>query len=309
MRDLEAGQDLGQGSGAEEMPTIDLTLAVNYLPAVEVVLKVALFASTLSLMDQSEIFYGVAVMALMLSVDRSLRCELRSPGSVWILDGNALQFAVLMSWFVNRLRTEASAPGFVLPLAMMAWILASLALVAEPKAVQEFYGLYGGAGGTLRQIGPGVVNSFFVGLSAFLPCEAESGGVRVLRSLGFTLLCVLWVYVVGVWRARPRQHQGGMCMFASHALIARFCPVLYLPWFWALMYGLNGLGAMVYHYVQIHMVTVTVRQTLPTAEVSYCSVGAGVGGMSDGIGTIAEEDDDLEAYFQTAKMQLQRGIE
>ena len=134
-----------------------------------------------------------------------------------------------------------------------------------------------------------------------------TGAIYALAALGFTLLCVLWVYVVSVWRPRARQHSGGMCVFACHALMARFCPVLYLPWLWALLYGLCGLGAMVYHYVQIHMVTVTVHQTQPTAEVSYCSVGAGGGGMSDGIGTIAEEDEDLEAYFQRAKMQ--RGME
>jgi hypothetical protein len=251
---------------------------------VEVVLKVALVSVCLALVG-GEMLGLLSILSLMLSVDRSL-------ASTFILDGNALQFTVLLSWFVNHLRASAHAPAFVLPMASVLWYASAFMLVAEPRAVQEFFVLYGvGTGGRVQQLLPALTNNLFVGLFTFLPCADESGGVKVLRSLGFTLLCVLWVYVVGVWRTAPRQAAGGMCAFACHALIARFSPVLYLHWTLAGGYALASLGPMIYHYVALH--------AAPIEEGPK---------ETHKIGTIAEEDDeDLEAYFQSAKLQLKGG--
>lgn len=289
MQDLEGGR-----AQCKEMPSIDLTLAVNYLPAVEVTLKVAFISSCLALLSSTEVFGGFSIMVLMLSIDRSL-------SNIWILDGNALQFAVLLSWFVNYLRTAAMAPGFVMPMATWLWCVFAFSLVAEPKSVQEFFVLYGsGSGGRIRQIMPALGSSFFVGLFTFLPGPIESGVARIMRSLAFTLLCVLWVYVVNVWRARPRQQAGGMCVFTCHAIIARFCPVLYTQWLVAVLFSVACVVAIAWHYLKLHVVAVAVQPPSvyspapPLPEESHTTV----------MNTIAEGDEeDLEAYFQTAKLQ------
>jgi hypothetical protein len=271
------------------MPAIDLTLAVNYLPAVECMVKVTLLSCILCLSNVSEHFGAVPVMALMLNIDRAL-------SSARIFDGNAVHYYVLLSWFVNTLRSTAYAPGAVLPVATFLWVAFAFLLVVEPVQVQEFFVLYGqGSGGRLKQVLPAVAGSFFVGLFCFLPVSVESCPFRVARSLAFATLCVAWVYVVAVWKDRPRG--AGLCVFSSHALLARFAPVLYVNAAVAVVYCTACVGMMAFHYVQMHVVTVTVHQHVPVhSEPAPDTVVS--------LNTIREEDEeDLEALLRSAKMQ------
>ena len=271
-----------RADGAGEMPTIDLTLAINYLPAVECFVKVTVLAGALCLANVTEHLGAFSIMAMMLAIDSAL-------STARIFDGNALQCAVLLSFFVNTLRLAASAPPAVVMSSTGFWALAALLLVVESREVQEYLVLYGqGGGGRLRQILPGVGSSLMIGLFAFLPGQRESSAVKMARALGFAALCMLWVYVVTVWRARPRQH--GVCVFASHALIARFAPVLYLHAVVAAVYALACLALLVYHHVQLHY------KAPPEPSVTVLNT----------IHTIPEEDEeDLEALLRTAKQQQQ----
>lgn len=275
-----------EGDPTAAMPAIDLTLAVNYLPAVECMIKVTILACALCLSNVSENFGAFSVLALALNINRAL-------SNARIFDGNAVQYCVLLSWFVNTIRAGATAPGAVLPVATALWLAFTLSLVVEPPSVQEFFVLYGqGSGGMVKQILPAVVGSFFVGLFAFLPVSVESCPLRVVRSMAFAGLCVCWVYVVTVWRARPRQ-MGGLCVFSSHALLARFAPVLYVNAVVAGVYFVFCLGMMVYHYVQLHMVTVTIHQHMEVMSDQAVTLN-----------TIVEEsDEDLEALLRSAKQQ------
>lgn len=273
------------------MPAIDLTLAVNYLPAVECMVKVTVLVCALCLFNVTEHLGAIPVLALALNINRAL-------ASPRIFDGNAVQYSVLMGWFVHALRLGAYAPGVVLPVATAVWLAFSSALVVEPIQVQEFFVLYG-QGPVLRQVLPALGNSFFIGLFAFLPVSAESCGVLVARSLAFASLCVGWVYVVSVWRARPRQITGP-CIFSCHALLARFSPVLYVNAVVACVFVFVCVCMMAYHYVQMHMVTITVHQHMPE------------GAMPDqshvSLNTIhEEEDEDLEALLRSAKQQQSMG--
>ena len=272
------------------MPVIDLTLAVNYLPAGECMLKVTILACALCLTNVSEHFGAIPVLALALNIDRALSCGR-------IFDGNAVQYSVLLSWFVNSLRASAYAPAAVLPVATALWLSFSFLLVVEPARVQEFFVLYGqGSGGRLKQILPAVANNMFIGLFVFLPVSVESCPLRVARSLAFATLCVCWVYVVTVWKARSRQVGG--CVFSCHTLLARFSPVLYVNAVMAVVYFVACVGMMVYHYVDMHVVTVTVHQHVPVhvPEVAQESITV--------LNTIREEDEeDLEALLRSAKMQ------
>ena len=269
--------------GPGEMPTIDLTLAINYLPAVECFVKVTVLAGALCLANVTEHLGAFSIMAMMLAIDSAL-------STARIFDGNALQCAVLLSFFVNTLRLAASAPPAVVMSSTGFWALAALLLVVESREVQEYLVLYGqGGGGRLRQILPGVGSSLMIGLFAFLPGQQESSAVKMVRALGFAALCVLWVYVVTVWRALLLQQ--GVCVFASHALITQFAPVLYLHAVVAALYALACVALVVYHHVQLHY-------KVPPAEPNVTVLNT--------IHTIQEEDEeDLEALLRTAKQQQQ----
>ena len=242
---------------------------------------VTVLAAALCLANVTEHLGAFSIMAMMLAIDSAL-------SSARIFDGNALQCAVLLSFFVNTLRLAASAPPAVVMSSTGFWALAALLLVVESREVQEYLVLYGqGGGGRLRQILPGVGSSLMIGLFAFLPGQQESSAVKMVRALGFAALCVLWVYVVTVWRALLLQQ--GVCVFASHALITQFAPVLYLHAVVAALYALACVALVVYHHVQLHY------KVLPAPEPSVTILNS-----------IQEEDEeDLEALLRTAKQQCQ----
>ena len=126
---------------------------------------VTVLAAALCLANVTEHLGAFSIMAMMLAIDSAL-------SSARIFDGNALQCAVLLSFFDNTLRLAASAPPEV-PVVTCAsgfWALGALFLVVETREVQEYLVLYGqGGGGRLRQILPGVGSSLMIGLFSFRP--------------------------------------------------------------------------------------------------------------------------------------------
>ena len=316
-------QDLGNENCEvkAQMAAIDLTLAVNFIPAVICLAKAALISFCLGIVQPWHHLGGFIIFAMLLNIDRSVACAK-------IFDENAVQMVILAAWIINVLRVavETSKLAQTLnPVLSVSWVSLSLALVVEPKIVQECFVLYGqGSGGTVRKLLPAVLTSLMVGCISFTPMPDESGAVKSIRALSFATLCVLWVYVVSIWRRNKRQ-VANVCVFETHALIARFCPVLYIHSVLAFWFVVACLGCVVYHYVRMHVavggVTLTDEEQFhapgktTTKEIRESkerpkaqSVPALV--MTDlqlpesnlqDISTIAEEDDEaLEAYFRSA---------
>lgn len=230
------------------MPPIDLTLAVNFIPAVVCLCKSALMSFSLNTLDPGEHLGGFVIFVMVLNIDRAVSCAR-------IFDENAVQCCILASWVINHLRGVATSPRPVGPLATFVWMLFSFLLVVEPRRVQDLFVMYGrGSGGTAKRILPGITTSVFVLVLAFTHQPHETPITRTARSMGFSCLCVAWVYVVSIWRPKPR-HNGvnGNCVFECHLLLSRFCPVLYVNWIAALVYGFGCAVALVYHYVHIHV--------------------------------------------------------
>ena len=280
----------------DTMPSIDLKLAVNYLPAIECILKTLLISTSMSLLDNGHHLGGFIIMSLMLNIDRTIYHPM-------IFDGNAVLCCVLGSWVINYLRLMADAPKYMSPLVTISWMLFAFALVMEPKSVQELFVMYGtGSGGLFRQILPGLITSIVAGTITFLPMLQESNSFKISRSLAFSSLCISWVYLIGVWRPRPRNHNGGLCVFATQTILARFSPVLFVDPIAAVAYFMASLAALAYQYIQIHMVSVTVHTILPTKEDNSVIVEYP---RTTELNTIVEEDgaendEDLEDLFRTA---------
>lgn len=311
------------------MPPIDLTLAVNFIPAVVCLCKAVLMSFSLSMLDPGEHLGGFVIFVMMLNIDRAV-------SSARIFDENAVQCCILASWVLNYLRSLAASPKPVAPVATFLWLTFSYCLVLEPRWVQEFFVMYGqGSGGVCKRILPGILTSVFVMVLAFTHLHDESWIVKSARSVGFACLCVTWVYVVSVWRPKPR-HNGG-CVFECHLLLSRFCPVLYVHWIVAALYAVGCVAIIVYHYVQIHVVksggltsqtecssctddssslsevTVMLNEIRNNESVHVAGsfntrkAGAplinmiGIDGPVEEMNTIEEEDDeDLEALFRSA---------
>lgn len=314
------------------MPPIDLTLAVNFIPAVVCLCKAVLMSFSLSMLDPGEHLGGFVIFVMMLNIDRAV-------SSARIFDENAVQCCILASWVLNHLRSLAASPKPVAPIATFLWLVFSYCLVAEPRVVQEFFVMYGhGSGGVFKRILPGIITSAFVMVMAFTHLHDESWIVKSSRSVGFACLCVSWVYVVSVWRPKPR-HNGG-CVFECHLLLSRFCLVLYVYWIVAVLYAVGCVALMVYHYIQIHVVksggfsgcgsgglnsecnscvddknslsevSIMINDIRNSESAVPCSLNTrkalsvnmvGIEGPMEEMNTIDEEDDeDLEAIFRSA---------
>lgn len=244
INDITTPPHPARNNNNNNMPPIDLTLAVNYIPAVVCLGKASLISCCLCILNPGTHLGGFIIFALLLNIDRAV-------SSSRIFDENAVQLCILSAWIINYLRVASEAPIFVNPLVSSVWLLFSLVLVLEFRKVQEFFVLYGqGSGGSMQKLIPAIFTSCMVGLLSSTPVEVESGVVRSCRAVGFASLCVAWVYVVTVWRCKPRH---SACVFETHALVARFCPLLYVHRLLALGFAVVCLACISYHYVLIHV--------------------------------------------------------
>jgi hypothetical protein len=294
----------------EGMPGIDLTLAVNYIPAVDCLSKTVAIVSSMAFVDDLHQMGAFLIIALMLNVDRVFACTR-------IFDGNAVLCTILGSWVVNFLRVGSNAPRFLNPLITVVWCFGALCMLLEPARLKAFIlseaeqsshngsswgpsvrvdvSADGGRACRLKRIVPILATSVCVGTIAFTQMESEGWAVRFGRSLSFSALCVVWVYLVGVWR-----RSGGAFNTFTQNLVGRFCPVLFVNAVCASLFVMACLVGFGYLYFDMHRPPPGPGST--SSEQDYkevCMQAATSGPMM----TITEEDtdEDLEACLRMAR--------
>jgi hypothetical protein len=205
---------------------IDLTLTINFIPAVICLCKSALMSLLLSILDPD--MGGFLVFATLLNLDRAITCR--------IFDENGVQCLILASWVINFLRLSVVAPYLVNPIITLLWVVYTFILVLEPKRLLDaFMSDY-------MFLVPGILTSLFVVAMAFTPLEIESEILKSSRVMCFSTLCVAWVYVVSVWKPKPIN-----TVFECHLLLSRFCPVLFIKWGVAMVYTF-GCACVLFYY-------------------------------------------------------------
>jgi len=218
-----------------KMPEVDLTLAVNYLPACACLCKLCALMLVLGLIPPGdEVRGGYIPLATVLYIDRACTRNL-------IFDANAILLAV---YFANvHAAVRASSLGgppfywFWLWGLHLCWIGQCLLLVFEPSKIRWFL--------EHRVQASKAVGLFLMALvlsgTAHLHCELEPAPMRACRALAFTLLAFAWIYVVGI------HSSGGLEYLkeTSSQFILLLAPVLYSPPFLAgafLVAAATGLG-------------------------------------------------------------------
>ena len=251
------------------MPTVDLRLAVNYIPALECIVKSLCMTASITLLQQNQHLSLYLILSILLHLDRIVSKPL-------IFDGNSILCCLLASWVINHMRTMQQSPVYLTETLTFVWICFSFCLVIEPKCMQEQLYTSG-----IRQLTPSLTTSLLAALISFTTTTPDTTTVHVLRSLTFTALCVSWVYIVGVWRPRPRCQIPGLCVYGTQTVLARFIPVLFIYPVLVLVYAVCSLAIFLYHYMQMHHTPQA--EPIPTPNLA--------------IETIQEdEDEDLEAF-------------
>ena len=227
-----------------EMPAVDLSLAVNYVPAVGCLLKTLVMLTLLLLIGPGEHFGCYTLIALLLSVDRVLSRQR-------ILDGNCLLCVMLGSSFVNFIRAGIPPPVPVfVNVFIVLWVAVSLLITVEPEQVREFEKRFP----TLYMGLPVFFSTLGVGSSTVAHMNADSSGLVISRCMCFALFSILWVYVIGVWRSKPSDLKRNGVLY-SHCLVLRFSPMLFVSGSAAVAFGFASAGCVVYQYYVIHHTT------------------------------------------------------
>jgi len=287
-------------TAAMAVESIDLSLAVNYLPAVECSLKGIFLCFVLAFISPGEHLGVYTIMALLLNIDRVI--SLRR-----IFDGNALLCTVLASHVINFLRAGVtSSPFFLAPFIAMVWVSCSVLLVAEPPFLTEYLA----ERTLLKRVLPSLVTGFGIGFLAFTPLTSEATGLKFFRSLGFLAMCVIWVYVIGVWR------RNGMNDTFNQNLIAKFCPLLFVPVGFMVLFFMVCFILLAYHVsrdTQLlpgpHAAIISSATPLPRQQqqqqqgpppIPPSPRPGSMHTIQEEMMNHADDEEDLEAYFKMA---------
>ena len=233
---------------------VDLSLAVNYLPAC------ACLGKTLALMlavaavppgDEVDCFISLASM---LYIDRLVTRNM-------IFDANAILLALYFAnvhAHIRALSPHRAYPGLVDAMFLF-WAMGSALLIGEPQAVKQALDKRARA----SKLGPVALMLLIVTAIAHFHTPLETGTMRGSRALVFTLVSFAWIYIVGI----HTPHHGieylkeNSCQF-----VARLAPVLYASLWIAAAFTVAAIAGFTVQYMRL-----TASKAQPT---SCCALPA-----------------------------------
>lgn len=219
--------------------SVDLRLAVNYLPACACLGKMfVLMLVVAAMVPPGEEVDWYVPMAALLYLDRMVVRNM-------IFDANAILLAVFFSDVVAQLRavsTRRAYPG-LLDGMFLFWALGSVMLLAEPQAVRLALERRPRA----NKLVPVLLMLVIVPAIARFHDGLETGVSRSCRAFAFTFLAFAWIYIVGIHTTRGIEHlKENSCQF-----VARLSPVLYASQWIAIVFTLAAAGALGMQFVRL----------------------------------------------------------
>ena len=219
------------------MQAVDLTLAVNYVPACGCLLKVVgLMFFLAAIPSGEEVQSGYMLLAAGLYVDRLVVRNL-------IFDANAVLLAVFFAnvHAVIRANTATAQPHVMLVWGWhLAWAGVCVLLLADPPQLRHILEKRD------PKLPPVLLMLLTVVVSSHFQCDLEPSPIRACRALAFTLLAFAWIYMVGI-----HSHQGiEYLKETSCQFVARLAPLLYSPTWLAAVFGPAVVWALAMQHVR-----------------------------------------------------------
>lgn len=215
---------------------VDLTLAVNYLPACTCLCKALLLVTLVGLVPPGqEVHGGYISLAAMLYVDRALTRNI-------IFDANAILMSIYFANVHAAVRATSHQPAywFLMWGLHLCWIGMCLTLIHEPASVKWFLE-------RRVQAARAVPLLMMLGIlagTAHIHAPLEPPPLRACRAMSFTLLSFTWIYVVGIHSPNGIEY----LKETSSQFIVRLAPVLYSPSWLAAGFTVAGVVALVLQY-------------------------------------------------------------
>ncbi len=232
---------------------VDLSLAVNYLPACVCLCKVFVFMLLIGLIQQgNEIRGGYLQLAAILYMDRLHTRNM-------IFDANAILMAIYFSNVHATIRATSTRNAYTILIWGLhaCWAGACLALLVEPGQVKRFLEKRV----QVSKMGPVVLMLAVLVATAYIHTPLEEPPIRAGRAMAFTLLSFVWIYVVGI------HVQQGIEFLKENSsqFIVRLSPILYAPLWLAMLFCPAALaGLMAQHTrrntTEYQLVQVTIQE-------------------------------------------------
>jgi hypothetical protein len=264
------------------MKKVDLTLAVNYVPACLCLCKaLVLMLALIMIQPGDEIRGGYIPMAAALYVDRLIMRNM-------IFDANAILLALYFANVHAAVRATSVRHSYSALLwgLHLCWIGMCLTLLAEPSRVRWLFEKRVQA----SKLVPVLFMMMVLVGTSYIHAPMENGPVRTSRALGFTLLAFSWIYLVGIHSAHGIEYlKETSCQF-----IARLAPVLYSPLWLAIPFIPCAIGALCWQYHANHR-----PEPAPLAAVVVT--------VNEPAKQDSSEDAQLQELFRQAKLGIRPG--
>lgn len=268
---------------------IDLSLAVNYLPACACLAQSAALSVCLCFVHTLQIHPAFAGLCLVLAWHRiGYRAR--------ILDGSSVLFGVFLSHWVAtaRERADVGSPAIRLGVSVE-WSLLSGYFLVQSGRISE--------SSQRASRWPFAVSCIHVAVLAFVEEPLpEPRVVRLARDVSFAFACVSWMYVIGIYRKRLAQQAAESALhFAGY--------------FWPLLYSSEYVAAV---YFLAVLVSIALHLRPPEQDAAYSSAAAAVVVpdvtpritleiIPDDAPTEGETMEDLEKTFRMALQSAKAG--
>lgn len=196
--------------------SVDLSLAINYVPACGCLLRLLCFLIIVYGIHPGQEIGGYTILAALMYVDR-----VTAP--LVIFDTNAVLVSVLLSLLHGVIRACQTGPAAhaVEGALGLFWSLACTGMILNPPALRQFCDRQA----LLERLGPTLLMLLVVVYTSFIHADREPFAIQAWRSVGFSLLCFAWVYLVGLQDAQGVEH----LRTNSYRFVVRNAPMLYAP--------------------------------------------------------------------------------
>lgn len=262
---------------------VDLTLAVNYLPACACLGKLLVFTLAIALIPPGEEVRGFVPLAAMLYLDRMVTRNI-------IFDANAILLAVFFANVhaaIQAMATRHAYPFLIWGL-HCCWVGMCLTLLVEPSQVKWAFEKQVKA----SKMVPVVLMLVVLVGTAYVQSPLEPGVIRAARGMAFTLLSFAWIYVVGI----HSQHGIEYLKETSCQFVARLAPVLYSPLWLAAAFVPAAIGALTIQQSRISQAAASPPQLASISVVSTSEPPTNYDACPTGA------EDDVQELFRLAKM-------
>ena len=221
---------------------IDLTLAVNYLPAAVCLLRLVWYLFIMTLLRPGEEIGGYLIIGLVLYLDRVVfRVYVMSV----IFDTSAVILAVFFAnvYHLVRASNTWTHMNFLGIVVNVWWVACCVCMILEPPRLRRVFEKRN----RFYHILPAMIMVAALVAQVQVHSEREEAGTKFARGIVFGLLSLVWIYVVGIHQSQALEPLKDN---SSH-FISRFAPVLYLPAPVALLFSVVASGCVGYQYAKL----------------------------------------------------------